>query len=295
MLGMHYDLSNRLLSGTGDIHINPKPIQFGGAIGGDLNKVAADTHNIRAILSILNEIKPGSVPLEWLKPEARAKYLSEGVFDPARDVEDSLASVARNGKKSQVEYGPVADINTLAGKSLSIPSGVAQSRLWFAKGPETGLMSGEKTLVDLMNDQHNVTGQALGITPDDVLKMYAHHEIPLLAKGGLVEKYAEGGPVTPGNLDLHNRPVVHNPDGSISTVRSITVGFGDKTYVLPTVVGGKVVSNQEAIDHFKQTGEHLGVFGKPEDADAYAQRLHEDQAKEYEGKARGGLIAKYAV
>jgi hypothetical protein len=115
------------------------------------------------------------------------------------------------------------------------------------------------------------------------------------AGGGLVEKYAEGGGgVAPGNIDLHNRPVVHNPDGSISTVRSITVGFGDKTYVLPTVVGGKVVSNQEAIDHFRQTGEHLGAFDRQEDADAYAQRLHEDQAKEYEGKARGGLIAKYA-
>jgi len=107
--------------------------------------------------------------------------------------------------------------------------------------------------------------------------------------------YAEGGPVAPGNIDLHNRPVVHNPDGSISTVRSITVGFGDKTYVLPTVVGGKVVSNREAIDHFRQTGEHLGAFGKREEADAYAQRLHEDQAKEYEGKARGGLMTKYGL
>ena len=111
----------------------------------------------------------------------------------------------------------------------------------------------------------------------------------------ITNRYAEGGPVAPGNIDLHNRPVVHNPDGSISTVRSITVGFGDKTYVLPTVVGGKVVSNREAIDHFRQTGEHLGAFGKREEADAYAQRLHEDQAKEYEGKARGGLMAKYGL
>lgn len=103
-----------------------------------------------------------------------------------------------------------------------------------------------------------------------------------------------GAPVTPGNIDIHNRPVVHNPDGSISTVRSITVGFGDKTYVLPTVVGGRVVSNKEAIDHFKQTGEHLGAFSTLEDAERYSQRLHEDQAKEYEGRALGGLVAKYA-
>ena len=107
-----------------------------------------------------------------------------------------------------------------------------------------------------------------------------------------VKGFQKGGPVEPGNIDIHDRPVVHNPDGSISTVRSITVGFGDKTYVLPTAVGGKIVSNQEAIDHFKQTGEHLGAFATEADADAYAQRLHEDQAVEYQGKARGGRVNK---
>ena len=115
------------------------------------------------------------------------------------------------------------------------------------------------------------------------------------ARGGLVKKYAEGGPVVPGNIDLHNRPVVRNPDDSISTVLSITVGFGDKTYVLPRVVGGKVVSNQEAIDHFRQTGEHLGAYDKQKDAEDYSQRLHEEQAKEYKDKARGGLVKKYGV
>ena len=107
--------------------------------------------------------------------------------------------------------------------------------------------------------------------------------------------YAEGGPVVPGNIDLHNRPVVRNADDSISTVLSITVGFGDKTYVLPRVVGGKVVSNQEAIDHFRQTGEHLGAYDKQKDAEDYSQRLHEEQAKEYKDKARGGLMAKYGL
>ena len=107
--------------------------------------------------------------------------------------------------------------------------------------------------------------------------------------------YQTGGPAIPGNIDLHSRPVVHNADGSISTVRSITVGFGDKTYVLPTVIGDKVVSNKEAIDHFKKTGEHLGAFDTLPDAEGYSQRLHEAQAKEYEGRAKGGLAEKYGV
>lgn len=98
---------------------------------------------------------------------------------------------------------------------------------------------------------------------------------------GSVRRYKDGGVIRSGNIDLHKRPIVRNPDGSISTVRSITVGFDDGVYVLPTVVGDKVVSNDEAIDHFRKTGQHLGVFKTQRQADEYAQRLHAEQEKEY--------------
>lgn len=100
------------------------------------------------------------------------------------------------------------------------------------------------------------------------------------------------GLVEQGNIDLHSRPVVHNPDGTISTVRSITVGFDDGTYLIPTVVGGKVVSDEEAIAHFKKTHEHLGKFADEASADAYAQQLHEDQAAEYGNKDEGPDLSK---
>ena len=90
------------------------------------------------------------------------------------------------------------------------------------------------------------------------------------------------GLLKPGNLDLNARPTVRNPDGSISTVRSISV-TDDKgaSYLLPTVVDGRVVSNEEAIAHWKQTGEHLGYFDTETNANAYATALHEAQAKQY--------------
>lgn len=90
------------------------------------------------------------------------------------------------------------------------------------------------------------------------------------------------GMIVPGNINLHTRPTVHNADGTISTVRSITIDGDAGTFVLiPTVVGDKVVSNQDAIDYWRRTGENLGTFRTEADADAYAESLHEDQAKEY--------------
>ena len=86
-----------------------------------------------------------------------------------------------------------------------------------------------------------------------------------------------------GNIDLNNRVVVANPDGSFSTEISFSVGFDEGEVLLPTVIGGHIVSEEEAIEHYLLTGEHLGVFSGPEEAERYAFWLHIRQETYYGG------------
>lgn len=86
------------------------------------------------------------------------------------------------------------------------------------------------------------------------------------------------GMVEPGNIDLSKRPVVRNADGSISTVRSMSVSFGEGEEVLIPMVSdsGKVLTKEQAIAEYQKTGKHLGKFDSSTDADAYADALHND-------------------
>lgn len=90
---------------------------------------------------------------------------------------------------------------------------------------------------------------------------------------------------TPGNINILDRPIVTNPDGSSSTVRSMSIGTDAGEVLIPTVSNGadglppRVMSDKDAIDYYHNTGEHLGIFDTPENATAYAQALHLQQAQ----------------
>ncbi len=111
------------------------------------------------------------------------------------------------------------------------------------------------------------------------------------------------GMVEEGNLPIWNRPTTQNADGSHSSELSISMGDDKGREVLiPTIVGGKFLTpngkmpplvngkvppaedwdkyppwkalKKAAWDHFQKTGENLGKFDNPDDADAYAGKLH---------------------
>ena len=95
-----------------------------------------------------------------------------------------------------------------------------------------------------------------------------------------IQKYGEG------NLDLTKRPKYKNPDGTISTVDSFSINENGKEVLLPTIVWGadgkpKRLTEDEAIKHYRATGEYLGKFNSVDEANTYAKKLHQQQALDY--------------
>jgi hypothetical protein len=92
-----------------------------------------------------------------------------------------------------------------------------------------------------------------------------------------------------GNIDLSQRPVRRNADGSISTVLSASFNIDGKTVLLPLLNNeGKIVTKDEAVNEYKKTGKHLGIFSSEQKATQYAQKLHSDKMWEPD-------IAKYSA
>lgn len=89
-----------------------------------------------------------------------------------------------------------------------------------------------------------------------------------------------------GNIDLTDRNTgLFDEHGDLMTVRSMSFEEDGTEILVPTVVKENGVwrelTNQEAIDWYHRTGEYLGKFKTREEADAYANLLHEQQAEMY--------------
>ena len=87
-----------------------------------------------------------------------------------------------------------------------------------------------------------------------------------------------------GNIDLLNRTLVQNSDGTYSTIRSLSF-YDDrkksKTYkkeiLVPTVIGKKIVTDDYAIAYYYETGKYLGIFNTIAESNKYAEELHIQQ------------------
>jgi hypothetical protein len=230
---------------------------------------------------------------EWGDADSRAWY---------RAVNSALGAYTRDGK----QVGGLARVN---GAVTVLPENMTQEefegRISKAHGPE---FRNAQNGVPVYADGRNPTATDLKRmqwipSGDGVYRLTDGHGFLHTKEGGFYEVDAnrlhprEGGAprpfgmISPGNIDIHHRPVVHNKDGSISTVRSFSIGTERGEVLIPQVVNGKVVTKKEAEAHYRQTGEHLGIFKSPAAATAFAKKLHEQQAQEYDPDFNAQLAA----
>lgn len=125
---------------------------------------------------------------------------------------------------------------------------------------DRGDLKGARSLVD------RLSGSAPLATPEAV--------------PGMVEK---------GNIDPFDRPLLFNADGTHSTTRSFSIGVNGKEVLIPRVYDGQDHTEAQAVAHYRATGQHLGVFDTPEDADAYAVKLHNQQEALISGGNKPGV------
>lgn len=98
-----------------------------------------------------------------------------------------------------------------------------------------------------------------------------------------------------GNIDLNNRAVVYNADGSFSTECSLEINVDGKEVLIPTVINGIIQDEEYAIDYFFERGEYLGMFNTVAACEDYAQRLHERQEWYYGERMRHMRRYNYAM
>ena len=99
----------------------------------------------------------------------------------------------------------------------------------------------------------------------------------------------EKGLFAPGNIDLNNRLIVNNPEtGGKSTVYSMGIGIENgREALIPRVSDkGKIMSEKEAIDQFKKSKQHLGIYENRDYAQRAAENLHKSQEKKYLGSTK---------
>ena len=191
--GIHKKLVDEAAGDGLNFNTNPKPATFAENVSGNLAGVTADTHAIRAVFDAMNEIEPGSIPIEFIggknakaTKEMRAKYLADpSSLDAATMINDTLATQKIGGESVQTEYAIFSDIYKKVAQRLGVQPAEAQSLSWFANGKKTGLASEPKTIVQLIDERVDVTAKALNQPKDTVFKKFMQGSIPLLSVGGL--------------------------------------------------------------------------------------------------------------
>ena len=124
----------------------------------------------------------------------------------------------------------------------------------YPEGPSNTL--GNQTVGE---DNLKAADAALQLTPQEKA-LYKRHLTNLVGGGG-----------------------VDNPDGSRSTLFQMSVGIGGKTYNIPTVWDGKILSSDDALNRAKQEGlDKFPAYSSEDEAESRYNQMHSFMEKDTE-------------
>jgi hypothetical protein len=100
----------------------------------------------------------------------------------SKELRDEAGNIVAD--RAVMEYESLSRIYDNIAKKLDISPAEAQALAWFNYGQRTGLKSQPGSLVDLLNQQIDITSQVMEIRPEDVVHGLMRREIPLLTLTG---------------------------------------------------------------------------------------------------------------
>lgn len=176
---------------------------------------------------------------------------------PAAGVKISTHQTPFLGDDGQMHLLTTTSVTTPQGESIDVEAPPPDASSSPAAAPKTGGVG--SILADASS-----SGRAF------VTRSYQGQPVP--------------GMISQGNIDITKRPNIKNPDGTHSSVFSMSFGTDKGEVLVPGVGDGttyplRKLTQQEALDQYQKTGQNLGTFKDAASANAYAETLHEDQAK----------------